>query len=175
MMARSSAHATMASAQRLDPSALGILVVVTITSGLGLFGAIALASRPGDRSPLEQGFHVAISTLAVIGAWLLVHTQFALHYATLYYDETPADRPRASGGDGTVVAFRQGLAFPNAEVVDYWDFLYYSFTIAMCYQTSDVTITAPAMRRVTLAHALISFAFVLFLLGFIVNALDTLL
>ena len=74
--------------------------------------------------------------------------------------------------DGSIFPFRKGLEFPNAEVVDYWDFIYYAYTIAMCYQTSDVTVTAPNMRRVTIVHALISFAFVAVLLGFVVNAIS---
>ena len=53
--------------------------------------------------------------------------------------------------------------------------MYYSFTIAMCYQTSDVTVTGSLMRRMTLLHAIVSFAFVLIILGYTVNAINTLL
>ncbi len=50
---------------------------------------------------------------------------------------------------------------------------YYSFTIAMCYQTSDVTVRGSWMRLMTLLHAIVSFAFVLIILGYTVNAIGT--
>jgi uncharacterized membrane protein len=39
----------------------------------------------------------------------------------------------------------------------------------MCYQTSDVTVTSPAMRRLTIFHATVSFIFVLLILGVLIN------
>jgi len=53
--------------------------------------------------------------------------------------------------------------------VDYRDFVYYSFTIAMCYQTSDVTVTSPYMRRMTIFHAIVSYFFALAILGLLLN------
>ena len=67
---------------------------------------------------------------------------------------------------------RKGLSFPNDEPPDYWDFLYYSFTIAMCYQTSDVTVCSRSMRRITLFHAVISFLYVTAILGLVINILS---
>ena len=52
--------------------------------------------------------------------------------------------------------------------------MYYSFTIAMCFATSDVAITTTAMRRVTLLHAIFSFFFVAAIIGFVVNILSSL-
>ena len=67
---------------------------------------------------------------------------------------------------------RKGLSFPNDEPPDYWDFLYYSFTIAMCYQTPDVTVSSRSMRRITLFHAVISFLYVTAILGLVINILS---
>ena len=50
--------------------------------------------------------------------------------------------------------------------------MYYSFTIAMCYQTSDVTVTSTRIRRVTLVHAIFSFLFVTAIIGFVVNVIS---
>ena len=49
------------------------------------------------------------------------------------------------------------------------DFLYLSFTIGMTFQTSDVAFTARAMRRIVLAHALVSFLFNVVILAAAVN------
>jgi uncharacterized membrane protein len=50
--------------------------------------------------------------------------------------------------------------------------MYYSFTIAMCYQTSDVSITSVKIRRITLLHAIFSFLFVSAIIGFVVNVIS---
>ncbi len=183
-MTQSTARTTALSAQRAEPSTVWMLIVVTITASLGLFGSIVLASRSGERNEFEQALHLLIGVLAVAEAWLMVHTQFALYYAQCYYDEVTdnASEGNAAGESNvshpndrtSLLPFRKGLAFPDADEVDYWDFVYYSYTIAMCYQTSDVTVTMPTVRRITIIHALISFAFVVTLLGFSVNAISNL-
>jgi hypothetical protein len=70
------------------------------------------------------------------------------------------------------LTYHMGLEFTHREMADYWDIMYYSFTIAMCYQTSDVTITSVRIRRVTLAHAILSFLFVSAIIGFVVNVIS---
>jgi len=70
---------------------------------------------------------------------------------------------------------RKGLDFPNQELVDYWDFMYYSFTIAMCYQTSDVSVESVAMRRMTLFHSILSFILVAVVIGLVVNIISNLI
>lgn len=81
----------------------------------------------------------------------------------MYYNDTIPDD--ASLND-------QGMTYPERKTPDYWDFMYYSFTIAMCYQTSDVPITTAAVRRVTLLHAIFSFFFVAAIMGLVVNILS---
>jgi uncharacterized membrane protein len=67
---------------------------------------------------------------------------------------------------------KKGLEFPNDDLPDYWDFLYYAFTIAMCYQTSDVTVTSRLMRRITLVRSVISFFYVTAILSLVINILS---
>jgi uncharacterized membrane protein len=50
--------------------------------------------------------------------------------------------------------------------------MYYSFTIAMCHQTSDVTVTSVRIRGVTLMHAIFSLLFVTAIIGFVVNVIS---
>ncbi len=163
---------TLEHEQALEPEAARVLIVVVITAVAGLLAAVALSARDAGRDPIAQHLHLAGGAIAVFVAWLLVHTEFGLYYARLYYDEAeasalePGERP---------VPFRKGLEFPDRELVDFWDFMYFSFTIAMCYQTADVTIHAWWMRRVTLLHSILSFAFVLIILGFAVNAIGNVL
>jgi uncharacterized membrane protein len=52
--------------------------------------------------------------------------------------------------------------------------MYYSRAIAMCFQTSDVSISGTAIRRLTLIHAIYSFFFVAVIFGFVINVLSNL-
>jgi len=94
-----------------------------------------------------------------------VNIFFSLQYMSVYYDD---DRPDTSGATPR-------LGFPEQPVPDFWDFMYYSFTIAMCYQTSDVTINGYKTRRLTLLHAIFSFFYVLLIIGFVVNILGAMI
>jgi uncharacterized membrane protein len=51
----------------------------------------------------------------------------------------------------------------------FWDFAYFSFTIAAACQTSDVATTNAAVRKVIIAQTLVSFFFNLSILGFAIN------
>ena len=93
----------------------------------------------------------------------MAHIVFGLHYMSMYYNDLLAT---------DASTYDEGLEYPERKTPDYWDFMYYSFTIAMCYQTSDVTITNTAIRRVTLLHAIFSFVFVALIIGFVVNVLS---
>ena len=170
---RADAKRTWEHSQALEPETMYVLAIVIVTAAVGMLGAVGLATREAGRSPLEQTLHFAAGTIAVALAWLYVHTEFGLYYARLYYDEVTPDTEQAADAPAGLAAYRKGLEFPDGELVDYWAFMYYSFTIAMCYQTSDVTVTGSLMRRMTLLHAIVSFAFVLVILGYTVNAIAT--
>ena len=117
-------------------------------------------AQPPARPPRwVVNLHMAASLLAVILSWFLAHIYFGLHYMRLYYDDT-------------VVEGKLTYQFPQRWAADFWDFMYYSFTIAMCYQTSDVTVTSMRIRRVTLLHAIFSFLFVTAIIGFVVNVIS---
>ena len=84
----------------------------------------------------------------------------------LYYDDHVVDGK---------VTYALGLEFPKRPMADFRDFMYYSFTIAMCYQTSDVTVSSARMRRVTLVQAIFSFFFVSAIIGLVVNVISNLI
>ena len=60
-------------------------------------------------------------------------------------------------------------SFPDDEAPDYWDFAYFAFTIGMCAQVSDVTVSSKTIRRTVLTHSIISFLFNAALLALTVN------
>jgi uncharacterized membrane protein len=163
MMAGSDPEETFRRAQHEEPSN-SLILFITLVASLAGYIAVAFGLRPAaDMSRAMLGAHTVLSIIGVFSSWMLIHTYYAVHYAVNYYDETD---------DASESPFKKGLQFPgDKDVVDYWDFMYYSFTIAMCYQTSDVSVTSPAMRRLTLVHSIISFFFVLVGLGLMVNVI----
>lgn len=131
---------------------LASLVAATVMSMAAL--STELASLR-DMAVSERGPHYAFVVLTLVGSWFLVGTLFCFHYAHLYYNALRQQRP---------------LAFPGGETQpDYWDFLYFSFTIAVAAQTSDVSVLASSMRRLVLAQSVLSFFFNLLILGLFVN------
>jgi uncharacterized membrane protein len=103
----------------------------------------------------QVALRYAFTALTVIGSWLLVGVLFCFHYAHLYY--------RAPEGRAPLRFPDEGLA-PN-----YWDFLYFSFTIAVAVQTSDVSVMSRTMRKLVLGQSVLSFFFNLLILGLSIN------
>jgi uncharacterized membrane protein len=141
-------------------------VIASIVATLVGVAAIAamLHSQEHEARSLRT-FHLGGSLLALVFGWIAAQMTFAIQYMRLYYRNSETkDSMRAD----------PGLAFPGQSTPDLWDFMYYSFTIAMCYQTSDVSISNTAIRRLTLMHATYSFFFVAAIIGFMVNVLSNL-
>lgn len=64
----------------------------------------------------------------------------------------------------------RSLSFPNnLQRPIYWDFLYFSFTIAVAAQTSDVTINNTSMRKIVLFQSILSFIFNAAIIGLSIN------
>jgi len=164
MMWRSDPNETFKRAHQEELSNIVILLVTIITAVGGLLVIAYGSAKTDGMSRHLRAFHTSQSVAGVFLTWLLIHTFYSLHYAKIYYDETEA---------GAAGPFKKGLAFPGkSDMVDYWDFVYYSFTIGMCYQTSDISVTSAAMRRLTIFHAIVSFIFVLVILGLLVNIIS---
>jgi uncharacterized membrane protein len=137
-----------------DESAPFILVACILAALASLVAIVALLSHLDETSGLERPAHVALAALTVVNSWILVATMFTLHYADTFYSVTENERP---------------LAFPYTEHPVFWDFAYFSFTIAAACQTSDVSTTNVAIRKVVAVHSVISFLFNAAILGFAIN------
>jgi uncharacterized membrane protein len=163
MMKGSNAHETRQRARNEEiTSAVVLLVNLVTVAGALVFIAYGLPSA-NSMSPTLRAFHIFLSLSGVFLAWLLIHISYSLHYAKLYYSKV---------SDRDANAFMKGLAFPGGQdEVDYWDFVYYAFTIAMCYQTSDISILTPYMRRLTIFHAAVSYFFTLVILGLVLDVI----
>ena len=143
-----------------DATAPVLLLVITIAALASLVAIVALLATVKNVSPAQRILHVSLATTTVVVSWVIVATMFTLHYANLYYS-AKADNPP--------------LRFPQTAQPVFWDFIYFSFTIAAACQTSDVATRNVALRRVVTAQTLVSFIFNVSIVGFAVNVSASLL
>jgi uncharacterized membrane protein len=148
IMQRSSPESIRRRAETLDDGEAAVLFA-SLGAALASLGAVAwhLAAHEGPAAPAQ----VAVGLFVIALSWAFVHLLFAVRYAHEYWQ---------LGG---------GLDFPGGGQPVFNDFLYFALTIGMTFQTSDVTITAPLLRNLALAHALVSFLFNVVILAAAVN------
>ncbi|QKG55235.1 DUF1345 domain-containing protein [Hymenobacter sp. BRD128] len=154
-------------ATRQDPGRTATFGAVVLAATASLLAVALLLHGLKELPHREQLEQVAVSVVAVLGAWFLLHTLFTLRYAHAYFSPDPGAEPGA--------APRGGLAFAGAAPTTYWDFAYYAFTIGMTAQTSDTGVTSLQMRQLTLAHGLLSFGFNTAVIALGVNVVSSIL
>ena len=150
------AHDMRCHSAQNDASRLAVLAITAATA-LAVMAAISAelpAAKHGDVLAIVK----LVGTLAL--SWVFTNLVFMLHYAHMHY--SPGREP---GKD------RGGFEFPGTPEPDYWDFLYFSFTAGMSFAASDVNVTRGAVRRVLVAHSLLSFVFNIGVLAFSINVL----
>ncbi len=155
LMARSTYVTVQRLAEQEDRSAVVILGLMT-TAAIASVAAIVLELATVKDLALDlRVLHYALTAGTILGSWFLVGVLFTFHYARVYYQAPPAHRP---------------LRFPDdALQPDYRDFLYFSFTIAVAAQTSDVAVTARPLRQAVLVQSVLSFLFNVAILGLSIN------
>ncbi|VVO44796.1 DUF1345 domain-containing protein [Pseudomonas fluorescens] len=134
----------------------GLVLLTVCIAAIASLAAITLelAGSP-DLDTRHKLLGYGFTGLTVIGSWLLTGVIFSVHYARLYYT-----------WDGKAPALR----FADGELnPDYWDFLYFSFTIGVAVQTADVGVATRGLRKIVLAQSLIGFVFNTAILGFSIN------
>jgi uncharacterized membrane protein len=142
-------------AEQEDRSASVILAIMTVAALVSL-AAIVLELTTVKSLSLEHRLaHYGFTAATVVGSWFLVGTLFTFHYARAYY-QSPIDQ--------------RSLRFPDGELSpDYWDFLYFSFTIAVAAQTSDISVMTRGLRKAVLVQSVLSFLFNVAIVGLSIN------
>jgi uncharacterized membrane protein len=146
-------------AKREDPST-AVAELLVLGAGTAQLVAVGFALvKASHESGGMKTYLITLGVLSVVLSWIMVHAVFMLRYARAYCGAEPPG----------------GIEFDENEAPTYVDFAYFSFTVGMTYQVSDTTITAKAVRRLTLHHALLSYLFGAVLLGLVINVVATLL
>lgn len=142
-----------AASQRNDANRTLLLLLTVVTS------IVILVAVVTEKLHKATPWTIVLILVSLILAWTFSNMIYALHYAHLYY--LPAEDSEDSGG----------IEFPNCDDPDYWDFVYFSFTLGMTFQTSDVNIQSRRIRRIVTGHCLAAFVFNLGVLAFTINSI----
>lgn len=137
-----------------DPTGPVILVVAIAAALLSLLAIVEPLANFRHVEESQRIWRFTLAAITLIDSWLLVPTMFTMHYADMFYSAPPKDRP---------------LSFPRTEMPTFWDFAYFSFTIAAACQTADVLTTQVSIRRAVIVHEIVSFAFNVAIVGFAIN------
>jgi uncharacterized membrane protein len=132
-----------------------VVLFLTLTAALASLAALVLELGAAHAANAHDRLAVPLGVLTTLLSWALIQTIFAFHYAHRFY--------RGPGDRGS------GLAFPQSEHPNYWDFIYFSFVVGMTFQVSDVQVTSTALRRVVVAHGVLAFFYSVSILALAVN------
>ena len=147
-------------ASQEDEHGATILAMFSIATVASLV-AIVLELSTQD---LKLGFHLykyLLTGATILGSWFFTGVLFTFHYSRMYYLSSSNSRP---------------LKFPDDEQhPDYWDFLYFAFTIAVAVQTADVSVMSRSMRKIVLAQSILGFLFNMVIIGSSINVFASLI
>ncbi|MDD0974737.1 DUF1345 domain-containing protein [Pseudomonas fontis] len=138
-----------------DENAGLVLVTVSIAAIASLAAVTLQLVGSQGLAPSVRALHYAFTAVTIAGSWLVIGVVFSLHYARLFYND---------GAKEPLLRFPEGECNP-----DYWDFHYFSFTLSVAVQTSDIGVAGRGLRKVVLAQSLICFVFNTAILGFTIN------
>jgi len=155
LMAREDAKGRHETAAPEDIGAWLVLFLICVASGVSIAAIVYELAQAHESARTYGPLHYLVAGATVAASWLAVGIAFTTHYAHLYYACAPTARP---------------LRFPDEGAVpDYADFLYFSLTISVAAQTSDVTVMTTDMRKVVAAHSVLGFLFNAVIIGFSIN------
>jgi len=132
-----------------DPGRHAVFGIALGASMFSFFAAAFVLRQVKNVPENMRSTWTALTLGAIVLAWVLAHTVYTLRYAHLYYS-----RRHTHGATG-----EHCMKFPGDEPPADIDFAYFSFTLGMCFQVSDVTVMSTKARRAVLLHAVLSFVY----------------
>lgn len=159
---KSSIEAIKHKAQLQDGGKWVVLFLALVAATASLVVITSEMPLVKNAGGLEQAARVVYMIYTVVLSWGFMHTMFALHYAHDYYMEADLSAPIPDSE-------AQRLIFPGGQMPKYGDFLYFSFTVGMTFQVSDVQIADAEMRRLVLLHGATSFFYTTGIVALAIN------
>lgn len=127
--------------------------LISIIGSLVSLGAVLVVIVQAQKTPGPEEYVLAgIAVLSVASSWMLIHTEYVLRYARMYYTDPVG-----------------GIDFNQDDDPEYTDFVYFSVGLGMTYQVSDTNITRNEFRRVIIAQTVLGYVFGTVILASIIN------
>jgi uncharacterized membrane protein len=126
-----------------------IMLLMALAISVSLWAIVAVLNGQGGGT-----FITACALLAIPLGWAVMQLVAAFHYAHLFF------LPHAGAP----------LQFPGAQSPAPWDFVYFSLTIGMTAQVSDVEVKSSRLRRAVMVHSVAAFFTNTVILALAVNA-----
>ncbi|TAN13234.1 MAG: DUF1345 domain-containing protein [Chitinophagaceae bacterium] len=145
-------------ARRQDDTRIVVFILVLVATSVSMLAVISILVSHGLNAH-DKALEFPTAIACMLLSWCLVHTIFASRYAHIYYADHKTNKELHAGG----------LDFPNEPHPDFVDFAYFSFTLGMTFQVSDVEISSRRMRRIALWHGLLSFGYNATIIALTVN------
>lgn len=160
IIVRSDAAETKRRSNAEDPGRVTLGVLGLVSAAVSLFAALVVMHDVRAMAHADSAIWLGLAIGAIVLSWILTHASYTLRYAHLHYADVkkpPLDFPHA-GDEGPTDL----------------DFAYFSFTIGMTFQTSDVAVQSAELRRTVLGHALLSFVYNTTIVGLTVSLVASL-
>lgn len=143
---------TRAHATAEDPGRRITRSMAVAGSIVSLVAVVDVAAQAHRTEGVEAYTLAGIALLSVVASWVLIQTDYLLHYARVYYQDDAG-----------------GIDFNQPEDPEYTDFAYFAVGLGMTYQVADTDVTSNAVRRIVIAQTLLGY---LFGAGFIATAIN---
>ena len=151
------AQATQAHALVEDPGRRFARLVAIAGSVASLAAVLVVAVQAQRAHGAESYVLAGIAVLSVVFSWLLIQTNYMLHYARIYYQ---------AGGIG--------IDFNQSQAPEYTDFAYFSVGLGMTYQVADTSVTTNTVRRVVIAQTMLGYLFGAGIIATVINLITNL-
>ena len=135
-----------------------VLLVLSFAVTVIILAAMTVELAEADRLSIAGKLLIVVSLVLV---WTFANAVYMFHYCHLFYTRDDHGKDRA------------GLDFPGTKEPLMSDFAYFSFTLGVAVQTSDVCVTSPHIRKVVTAHCVAGFFFNLGVLALTINVLGS--
>ncbi|MET0746733.1 MAG: DUF1345 domain-containing protein [Rhizobium sp.] len=133
-----------------------LVLCLSILAALASIGGIGIELSGVKNAPAAEALaNAGTAFLTILISWIFLHTLFTTHYAHHFYADDSGKPP---------IRFPDDIEEPN-----YWDFLYFTFTIGVASQTADVALASTSMRKLALLHSVLSFLFNTTILALAIN------
>lgn len=160
MMLRADNQRILDKAHAEDEGTALMLILVLFTAIVSVTAIVQELGVSKDTKGLVMAFHLGLTFLTILTAWLFIHTLFALHYTHTYFLVKEKKQ-------------LETLDFPSDKNDDdeptYWDFLYFSFIIGTSGQTADVAFNSTKSRQLGTLHCVLAFFFNASVLALLIN------